>query len=144
MTTDRVRRPIHLWIVGILSLLWNCVGAFDYTASQLRLEWYLAQFTPEQRAYFEAFPAWSVAAWAFGVWGSVVGSLLLLFGSRFAVWSFAISIAGLAGTTLYQFFFSEGLKMMGTVDVVFSAVIWLVAIALLWYSMRQRDRGVLR
>ena len=27
--------PKHLWIVGILSLLWNCFGAYDYTMSHM-------------------------------------------------------------------------------------------------------------
>ncbi|MCP4895894.1 MAG: hypothetical protein GY906_02880, partial [bacterium] len=39
-----VRRgtPIHLWIVGVLALLWNAMGAFDYLATQLKLEFYMS------------------------------------------------------------------------------------------------------
>ena len=33
----RRRTPVHLWIVGILALLWNLMGAFDYLATQLEL-----------------------------------------------------------------------------------------------------------
>jgi hypothetical protein len=31
------KTPLHLWIVAVLALLWNAVGAFDYVATQLRL-----------------------------------------------------------------------------------------------------------
>jgi len=65
----RVRTPVHLWVVGVLALLWNAMGAFDYLATQFKLEFYVKQFTPEQLSYFYGFPAWAVAGWAFGVWG---------------------------------------------------------------------------
>ena len=67
--------PRHLWIVGVLAVLWNAGGAFDYSASQLRIESYMSQFTPEQLEYFYGLPAWVVAAWAIAVWSSLLGSL---------------------------------------------------------------------
>ena len=54
----RPKAPVHLWIVGVLALLWSLMGAFDYLATKLELEFYMSQFTPEQLAYFNAFPAW--------------------------------------------------------------------------------------
>ena len=30
------RTPAHLWIVGILSLLWNGFGAYDYLMTRMR------------------------------------------------------------------------------------------------------------
>lgn len=144
VATSPRRTPVHLWIVGVLSLLWNAFGAFDYLASQLPIESYLAQFTPEQRTYFESFPAWSVAFWALGVWGAFAGSILLLLRSRWAVWSFGISLVGLAGSTVYQFALSDGVAVMGSVAMVMNAVIWVIAILLFVYAVRQRKNGVLR
>ncbi|HVS03717.1 MAG TPA: hypothetical protein VMT16_13185 [Thermoanaerobaculia bacterium] len=138
-----VRRPVHLWVVGILALLWNSVGAFDYLATQLRLELYMSQFTDQQLAYFYGFPAWVVAAWAFGVWGAFAGSVGLLLARAWSVWMFAISIAGLAVSTIYNFGLSSGAEMMGATGVVMTAVIWLIALALLAYSVQQKNRGVL-
>ena len=62
MNELNTRAPRHLWIVGVLAVLWNAVGAFDYSASQLRLDFYMSEFTPDQLAYFYAFPAWAIAA----------------------------------------------------------------------------------
>jgi hypothetical protein len=42
-----VKTPVHLWIVAIVSLLWNAMGAFDYLATKLRLEFYMSQFTSQ-------------------------------------------------------------------------------------------------
>lgn len=138
------RTPRHLWIVGILSLLWNAVGAFDYSATQLRLESYMSQFPPEQLEYFYSFPAWAVAAWAFGVWGSLLGSLGLLLRQRWAVWMFGLSVLGLAFTTLYNFVLTDGLAVVGTGAAIFSAVIWVIALFLLFYARAMAQRGVLR
>ena len=138
------RRPAHLWVVGILSLLWNSFGAFDYLATQMQLDFYVGQFTEQQRAYFEGFPPWFVAAWAFGVWGAFAGSIGLLLARRWAVWAFAVSLAGLAVNTLYSFVLSDGAEVMGTAGVGMTALIWVVAIALLAYSVRQKSRRVLR
>lgn len=137
------RTPTHLWIVGILSLLWNAMGAFDYSASQLGVESYLSQFTPEQREYFEAFPAWAVAGWAFGVWGALAGSLGLLLRKAWSFSAFAVSLAGLAISSIYNFLLTDGAAVMGTGGVVFSLVIWLVAILLLLYARNQKRAGVL-
>ena len=90
------RTPVHLWIVGALATIWNAFGGFDYLMTQTRNEQYLANFTDPQRVYFDSFPMWMEAAWAFGVWGGLLGSLLLLARSRFAVTAFGVSLAGLA------------------------------------------------
>ena len=31
-----LKAPIHLWIVGILSLLWNSFGGYNYTMTRTR------------------------------------------------------------------------------------------------------------
>jgi hypothetical protein len=139
----RGKAPVHLWVVGVLALLWNAIGAFDYLATQVELKFYLQQFTPEQLSYFYGFPAWAVSGWAFGVWGAFVGSIGLLLRRKWSVWAFAVSIAGMVVSSLYTFGLSEGVKIMGTGGAIFTAVIWAVAIFLLIYARAQAKRGVL-
>jgi hypothetical protein len=136
---------VHLWIVGALATLWNAFGCFDYLMTQTRNERYLAGFTDPQRVYFDSFPLWMEAAWAFGVWGALAGSLLLLARSRHAVTAFAVSLAGLAVSTVYQYGLSEPPpEMTKGPMLIMNLVIWAVAIGLLVYAMRMRGRGVLR
>ena len=137
------KTPVHLWIVGILAVLWNAVGAFDYTATQYRIESYMANFTPEQLEYFYAFPAWMDAAWAIGVWGSFLGSLALLLRRSWAVWLFGASILGLAASTVYNFVLSNGAEMMGEGGTMFTGVIWVIVLFLFFYSRAMAKRGVL-
>ena len=144
MEQPPVKTPRHLWIVGALSLLWNGVGAFDYAATEFRIESYMSQFTPEQLDYFYGFPAWAVAAWAIAVWSSLLGSLCLPLRSRWAPWLFGLAIAGMALTTLYNFVLTNGMTIMGAGGAIFTAVIWVIALSLFFYARAMSARGVLR
>jgi hypothetical protein len=144
MNNASTKTPFHLWIVGIIAVLWNAMGAFDYTATHMRLDWYMSQFTAEQLDYFYAFPAWVVAAWAIAVWGSLLASFMLLFRKSLAVWLFGIAVIAMVLTSVYNFILTNGLELMGEGAIGFSAVIWAIALFLFFYSRAMAKRGVLR
>ncbi len=141
--TVRVKTPVHFWVVAVLSLLWNAMGAFDYLATKLELEFYMGEFSEAQLAYFYGFPAWVTVFWALGVWGALAGSIGLLLRKEWAVWAFATSILGLVGTTIYSYGLSNGGEIMGSGGLVFTVVIYVVTIFLLLYSRAMAQRGVL-
>jgi len=143
MNRESHQAPLHLWIVGILSLLWNAMGCFDYLATKLRLDFYMSQFTEAQLEYFYSFPAWLSIFWALGVWGSLLGSLALLLRSRWAVALFAVSLLGMIVSTAYTVLLSDGLEIMGGSGAAFSAVIFVIGVLLLVYARRMSARGVL-
>jgi hypothetical protein len=144
--TDVRKTPWHLWVVGGVSLIWNAFGAMDYVMTKMGNAEYLAGFSAEQQAWFADFPVWANIGWALGVWGSLLGSLLLLARSRHAVTAFLISAAGLAISCVYQFGMHYGdlMRMFGTFPMIFTAIIWAILIALLVYARRQAAAGVLR
>lgn len=134
----------HYWAIAVISLLWNAMGAIDYTMTQTRNAAYLSQMTPEMMEYINNFPAWSEAFWAFGVWGSVLGSVLLLLRKKLAVGAFSLSLLGLLGTTIYQYGMSVMPAAMRTPGAMaFTATIWIIALFLFWYARKKRDEGVL-
>ena len=149
--TDEARAPWHLWLVGLVSLLWHTGGAFDYTMTHLRDEAYLRAAADNagvpydvMLGYFTGFPLWAHAGWAFGVWGAVAGSLLLLARSRFAVHAFALSLAGLAVSTLHQAIGDMPAALDTPFTWIFTAVIVAVTLGLILYARRMVQRGVLR
>jgi hypothetical protein len=139
----RSKTPIHLWIVGVLALLWNLMGAFDYLAAKLQLDFYMSKFTEQQLEYFYGFPKLITAFWAFAVWGAVVGSIGLLLRKKWAVWAFAVACTGMVFTTIYNYGMTNGAEIMGSTGVIFSVVIWVIALFLLYYSWSQAKKGVL-
>ena len=83
------------------------------------------------------------------VWMSVgfglAGALLILARSRHAVTAFGLSLAGLVGTTVYQFVLAPPpAEMRGAGMIVLNLVIWAIAIALLLCARKQSASGVLR
>ena len=141
---ESAKNPWHLWVIGILALLWNAGGAFDYVMTQTKNADYLAQMTPEQLAIFENFPAWAVAVWAIAVWFSVLGAILLLLRSRHAVLVFFIALVALVISTLRSIFISNIAEIMGPTALIFSAVIFVVGVLLWLYARTMAQRGVLR
>lgn len=137
--------PWHLWLVGVLTLLWNGVGAFDYLMTKTKNASYLGSFTPEQLAYFESFPAWAVACWALSVWGGVLGSALLLARRRVAVPVLLVSLVAMLPMWFYNYVLTDGLRLMGGAGALaFSATIFVVALGLWLYARRLAQAGVLR
>jgi hypothetical protein len=142
--TRTTRAPWHLWVIGILALLWSAMGAMDYVMTQTKNEAYMSNFTPEQLAFFYGFPAWIVAAWAIGVWGGVIGALLLLFRRRLAAWVFLASLLAVVVTTFHNYLLSNGIEIMGdTFSLGFTAVIFLFALGLFLYAHTMQKRSVL-
>lgn len=143
-STTQAKAPAHVWVVGILSLLWNAFGCYDYLMTNLRNQAYLSQFTADQVAYFGSLPGWLTAFWAIGVWGGLAGSILLLIRNRHAVLAYGLSLVGAIVGLGYQKFIANmpaSLKagMMGVMPWVIIAV----AAFLLWYAMNSEKRGVL-
>lgn len=133
--------PWHLWAVGVLSLLWNSFGAYDYCMSHLQGDAYFRQvgMSAQQIADMHASPAWLEVFWALGVWGAVAGSVLLLARSRWAYPAFAGSLLGAVVSMAYGMMRAGGLGP----QVVMGIVIAVVAALLLAYAHLMRRRGVL-
>ena len=145
------KTPWHLWVVGIVTLLWNAIGANDYLQTQLgNLDYFRSMSDTmnaapqEALAYFQSYPAWADGLWAVGVWGGVLGSLLLLLRSRWAVLVFGLSLAGVAGFTLYQAVIGKPEWATGTFVTIMGLVVWSIATFLLIYAISMRRQGVLR
>ena len=139
------RTPRHLWVVGIIALLWNCIGAFDYLMTQTKNAAYMSAFPPEQLAFFYGLPVWVIAAWALAVWGGVLGSVLLLLRRRLAVPVFLVSLVGMAVTNLHNWMLSNAFELFtDTFSRVFTVVIIAITVGLYFYARAMEKRGVLR
>ena len=145
-----MKKPMHLWVVGILSLIWNGFGGYDYWMTRSRNTDYLASMMPgsdpnEVLAYIDSFPIWAQFGWGLGVWGGLVGAVLLLMRHRWAVWAFALSLFGAILGLGYQIVAAPPLAgAEGMMFEIMPYVIILVAVAFAWYARDQHRKGVLR
>jgi len=138
-------RPWHLWLVGILGGLWSVMGVVSFMLTQMNVEAVMSQFPPTQRAYFESFPFWAVAFWALGVFGGVVGCLLLLLKNRLAFHVLVGSAIGAIVSNLGGLFLLGGMAVMReTGGLGFTAVPIVLGAFMAYYAWAMRKKGVLR
>lgn len=135
--------PRHLWIVGVLALLWNLMGAFDYVMTELRVEAYMAQFSQAELDFFYGFPAWVVALWAVAVWGGVLGAVLLLMRRKLAFPVLLVSFMCMVVTTIQNYAFAGAADVTGGMGLGFSIAVFVVALALVLYARAMTKNGVL-
>ena len=140
------RRPFHLWVVGVVSLLWNAVGASDFVFSNMRSDrWFEVMQYPEAGiAYLDSFPTWAVVAWGCGTLGAFAGSIFLLLRTSAAVWAFALSLAGIAVTTIYETQAEMPPELAEMQPGWLPIILWSIATFLLIYAISMRSKGVLR
>ena len=145
------RTPWHLWVIGAVSLLWHLGGANDYFQTQTGKMDYLAQagemmgVTAQTVAqYFESRSILFHAAWAIGIWGAVLGSVLLLLRTRFALYAFVLSFIGTVVSFAMQY--SDpmpGVEMTGF-QLGMTMAIFVIELLLIFYARAMKNRGVLR
>ena len=111
---------------------------------------YLAKMMPTvdpnaMLAWVDAFPIWAQFGWGLGVWGGLVGGVLLLLRSRWAVWALGLSLVGALLGLGYQIAAAPPLPgAQGPMNDAMPYVIILIAAALFLYARAMLARGVLR
>ena len=137
-------RPWHLWLIGIIGLLWSAIGVISFMLTQMNVEAVMSRFPPQQRAYFESFPLWAVLFWAIGVFSGVIGCLLLLLKNRLAFHVLVASAIGAIVSNLGGLFLLGGMEVMReTGGLGFTAVPIVFGAFLAYYAHAMSKKGVL-
>src|SRR5689334_22015742 len=137
------RTPVHLWIVGILALLWNGFGCFDYFMTRTKGAEWINQMMPgvdgdQFMAYVNGFPLWASIGWGLGVWFALAGSILLLMRNRLAVPAFLISLIGAVIGIGYQLMNPVAIaEMHAGFNGIVPYLVILIALALFLYARAQ-------
>jgi hypothetical protein len=144
------RAPVHLWIVGILALLWNGFGCYDYFMTRTEGAAWINQMMhttdgDAMMAYINAFPIWVSVAWGVGVWGGLIGAILLLLRNPYAVAVLGLSALGAVVGIGYQLLNPSAIPEMNEgINRAMPYVLIVIAIALFFYARAQRAKGILR
>ena len=137
-------RPWHLWVIGIIGGLWSSMGVVSFILTQMNVEAVMSQFPPQQREYFESFPLWADAFWAVGVFGGLIGCVLLLLKNRIAVHALLASVIGASVSSLGGLFLLGGMQVMRETNGLGLTVVPVIVAALLaYYARAMSEKGVL-
>jgi len=136
--------PLWFWLASGLGLAWNAYGLKQFvssvTATRDRL---VAEgMTGPQADLYASLPLWMNVAFAVGVIGGLVGCVLLLLRSRWALPVFGASLVGYV--VLYIGDITQGVfALFGMQQVVILSVVVLIAALLLWLARHFQRRGSL-
>ncbi len=146
VTAGSARTPWHLWVVGVVALLFNGIGVYDFVMSFTQGAAYMAdmKMTPEQIAHYLGLPLWMQVVWAVGVFGAFLASILLLLRKKLAFPVFVVSLAAFLLSLVYHYVLAGAGDIMGQSTVISSVVITAILLFLIWYSRLMARRGVLR
>lgn len=145
MTQTTVKTPWHLWVVGVIAVLFNAIGVFDFVMSMAQGAKYQASagMTPDQIAHYQQMPGWMTVVWAVGVFGAFLASILLLLRRQQAFPVFIVSLAAFLVSLLYTYVLTDGGAVMGKEMAIVSAIIAALLVFFSWYSRFMTQRGVL-
>ena len=146
MTETTIKTPWHLWLVGVVAVLFNSVGVYDFVMSLMQGPSYLASagMTPAQIEHYQQMPAWMTVDWAVGVFGALLGSVLILLRNKLAWPVLAVSLAAFLLMQIHTYVLTDGGKIMGQSMAITSAVIAALLAFFTWYAWAMTRRGVLR
>jgi hypothetical protein len=127
--------PRWFWLAAVLGLAWNVFGVVQFVSSVRSTPESLMEMgmTPEQAQVYASYPIWMTVAFAIGVFGGVVGCVLLLARKKLAAHVFAASLAGYV--VLYVGDITEGVFVaLGAEQVIVLSLVVAIAALLLWFS----------
>lgn len=140
----QIKTPWHLWVVGLLTLIWNGYGASQWYMQVTKNLSYWGQLTLEQAQFLQAQPVWTEVAFGVGVWTGVLGALMLLMRRKLAFNAFLASLTAIVVSTIYEQFMTNVNEVMGMSSLYFALTIIVVAAASATYARFMRQRGILR
>jgi len=133
--------PRSFWPIAIAALIWNILGVAAYLGDVMMGEDALAALPADEQALYAAVPAWATGAYAFAVFGGLLGSIGLLLRKKWAAPVFVVSLIGVLVQMFQTFFLSDALAVYGAGVVVMPLFIIAVGIFLIVYSRKAAARG---
>ena len=133
-------RPIAGWYMpaAIASLLFMALGCVAYLMHVLLDP---ATLEPDQRAAFEALPAWVTGAQAVAVWVGALGALMLVMRKKLAEPMLLVSLVAvlvwLAGLLLV----TDVRENMSANDLLVAIIVTALTWTIFWFARHSRQRG---
>ena len=137
--SDR-RTPWHVWVVGVLTLLWNGSGAYTIMMAQAAR---LASLSADEAAYYAAQPTWFVVVTDIALVAAVAAGVALLLRRRAAMWLFAASLAAIIVTNVYDLAAGTSRVLVSQGALVVTTIIVLIAVLQFLYAQWMTKRAVL-
>jgi len=134
--------PVWFWIVSVVALLWNLIGAMAYLSEAFITDEGKAMLAADRLELMENTPAWATAAFAISVWAGVLGSIGLLIRKKWARPVLLLSLFGILVQMAYSFFMTNAAEVYGAVEgVVMPLLLIGIGIGLVLFAKSSQNKG---
>jgi amino acid transporter len=136
-------RPVAGWYMpaAIASLLFMALGCMMYLMHVFADP---AAMPPDQRAAYDALPAWVTAAFAVAVWIGAAGAVLLVMRKKLAEPLLLVSLAGVLVWLAGMMLVTGVRENMSANDLLVAIVIVALTWTVFWFARHSRQREWLR
>ena len=142
MTTAK-KPTAWFWILSVLLLIWNAMGATAYLAQKLMTPQQMSMMPEDQRVLLEMTPPWVTAAFALAVWGGLAASILMLLRKAFAYLMFIGSLFGILVQMFYNFVIAGANEIYGPEGLVMPITVLLIATYSIYFTAKSKAQGLL-
>lgn len=141
---DSVARDFPGWLWGMagLAVLWNLMGVLAFVG-HMTVDPETVSEDPAVVQLYQEIPMWVNVCFGTAVIAGTLGSLLLMFRSKWSIVLFLVSLIGLAGQHTYMYLISDALSVLGWGQAGFALCVAMVAVWLLVVSVSANRQGYL-
>ncbi len=143
MTESTIKPKTSFWIIGIVALIWNLMGVYQYLSAAYMTADDLAAMPAEVQALYENIPAWVTAAFALAVFGGALGCILLLLRKKLATFVLIISFVSILAQMTYNLLMSKALDVYGPGGIIMPVMVIVIGAFLVLYSKEMKSQGIL-
>ena len=137
---SQTKRPWHLWLISILSILWYLSGTYTILMAQAGK---LPKLSVEEAAYYSSQPIWFVILTDISLLSALIASIALIIKSRFAFRFFSLSLSTIFITNIYDLAAGTSRALANTGAMIVTILIVTIAILLLMYTWLMKKRSIL-
>lgn len=143
MTTTN-KPSVVFWIIAVIALIWNGMGAMAYVGQQTMSQEALELLPEAERALYNDIPIWATSAFAIAVWGGLLAAIFMLLRKKWAKTLFLISLLGIIVQMIYNFFISGVMDVYGPGGMIMPIMVIVIGFFLVWYSNQSIKKGWLK
>lgn len=136
--------PTWLKPLAWAALIWNLLGVIAFAMHMMMTPEMISKLPLDQQAAYSNVPIWSTIVFAIAVFGSTLGCIFLLAKNALATPTFALSLGAILIQQYYNFVVINSIELLGASAVFMPIFVILIAIALLYLSIKGKQQGWLQ
>ena len=136
------KTPIWFWVVVILCLLWNIMGALSFFYHVFITPEAIALLPENEQALYGEYPLWTSVIFAIAVFSGLLGALALILKKKWAKPIFVISLCAIIPQMIHNLFFTSAIAVYGVGQAVtMPIIVFVLGLCFLWFSSVANKKG---